>query len=166
MQHDLIDQVADQWARELPGLPLESIGVVGRILRIAKVISDERRRVLAGLEIDVATFDLLATLRRSGPPYRMTPAQLSESTLVTAGATTQRVDRAEADGFVQVHRTSSGRRTISIELTARGRLRIDRDIDVMVRREHDLINHLAARDREQLVDLLRRLLSGLPDAHS
>jgi DNA-binding MarR family transcriptional regulator len=158
---DLIDQVREQWARERPGMPVDSIGVVGRILRIAKLISDERRRVLAGLGIDVATFDLLATLRRSGTPYRLTPAQLAGSALVSPGAVTQRVSRAEAEGLVRTHRTGTGRRTVAVELTPRGHEVIEHDIETLLGRERELIAHLTPDDRERLAMLLRHLLAGL-----
>ena len=41
-----------------------------------------------------------STLRRSGPPYTLTTRELGERTLVTAGAISQRVARAEAEGLV------------------------------------------------------------------
>ena len=105
-----MDEIADQWARERPDVPVASIGVVARVLRIAKVFADHRRRSLAELGIDSATFDLLATLRRSGAPFRMTPAELTRACLVTGGAISQRVTRAEAAGFVETRRTAEGTR--------------------------------------------------------
>lgn len=161
MDRDLIDTVAEQWSRERPAMPVESIGVIGRILRIAKLVTDERRRVLHGLGLDSATFDLLATLRRAGAPYRLGPADLSRQSLLSGGAVTQRVARAEAAGLVRVERTESGRRTVAVELTAAGHEAIERNIEVLIGRERELIAALGVEERRDLADLLRRLLAGI-----
>jgi DNA-binding MarR family transcriptional regulator len=157
---DAVDEIADQWSRERPDMPVESIGVVARILRIAKVFSDHRRRSLSELGVDSATFDLLATLRRSGAPFRMTPAELVEACLVTGGAISQRVGRAEAAGFVTARRTAGGH-TATVELTPLGLERIDRDIAEFMARERALLDHLEPEERAELTRLLRRLHAGL-----
>jgi DNA-binding MarR family transcriptional regulator len=157
---DAADEIADQWARERPDVPVASIGVVARVLRIAKAFADHRRRTLARLGIDSATFDLLATLRRSGAPYRMTPAELTQACLVTGGAISQRVARAEAAGLVETRRTAGGH-TSTVELTPAGRERIDRDIAEFLAAEERLVAHLAPDERSELARLLRVLYAGL-----
>jgi DNA-binding MarR family transcriptional regulator len=157
---DAADEIADQWARERPDVPVTAIGIVARILRIAKALADHRRRTLAALGIDSATFDLLATLRRSGAPFRMSPAQLTQACLVTGGAISQRVARAEAAGLVETRRTAGGH-TSSVELTPAGRERIDRDIAEFLAREERLVAHMAPEDRDELARLLRVLGSAM-----
>src|SRR5689334_22093409 len=103
---DSVDLIQRAWERERPGTPAASIGVITRIWRIGKLLADERRRTLARLGIDAATLDLLSTLRRAGAPYRMTPAELKEACLVSAGAISQRVARAEAAELVRASRTA------------------------------------------------------------
>ncbi|HWN33307.1 MAG TPA: MarR family transcriptional regulator [Pseudonocardia sp.] len=164
MRTDAVDEIAQQWAREKPDLALDSIGVIARILRIAKLIADERRAVLSQLNIDSATFDLIATLRRSGRPYRMSPTEIARDCLVSGGAISQRVTRAEADGLVRTTRTDSGKRTLWVELTDRGHRIVERDIEVLLGRERQLIAHLAGDDRDRLAELLRTLLAGLTPA--
>ncbi|HEX4360851.1 MAG TPA: MarR family transcriptional regulator [Pseudonocardia sp.] len=164
MRSDAVDEIAQQWAREKPDLALDSLGVVARILRIAKLIADERRAVLGRLNIDSATFDLIATLRRNGRPYRMSPTEIAHDCLVSGGAISQRVTRAEADGLVRTMRTDSGKRTLWVELTDRGHRIVERDIEVLIGRERQLIAHLADGDRDRLADLLRALLAGLTPA--
>jgi DNA-binding MarR family transcriptional regulator len=159
-ERDAVDEIVEQWSRERPDVVVDSIGVVARILRIAKVFADHRRRTLAALGIDSATFDLLATLRRSGPPFRMSPAALTQACLVTGGAISQRVARAEAAGLVTAERTAGGH-TSAVALTELGRERIDRDIAEFLAREHELIGHLAPGERTELSRLLRRLHAGL-----
>lgn len=68
---DEVDDIQRAWLRERPGTPVASIGVITRIWRIGKLLDDDRRRTMLALGMDAATRDLLSTLRRSGPPYRL-----------------------------------------------------------------------------------------------
>lgn len=141
-------------------MPVASIGVITRIWRAAKILGDERRRTLARLGIDAATLDLLSTLRRRGAPYTMTPAELKRSCLVSAGAITQRVARAESAGLVSAARGSGGRTTL-VELTDEGHRLIEGSVERLLRHEERLIDHLTPAERAELTELLRTLLDGL-----
>src|SRR5689334_14987242 len=88
------------WRRERPDLDPSSIAVITRIWHLAKVFADERRRLLAALDLDPALLDLLGTLRRSGAPYMLTTRELAEHPLVTPAAISQRLTRAERAGWV------------------------------------------------------------------
>ncbi|GAA4233799.1 MarR family transcriptional regulator [Actinomadura meridiana] len=158
---DGADAIQDAWRRELPGVSVESIGVITRIWWAAKVFGDERRRRLARLGVDVATLDLLSTLRRSGPPYRMSPGELADACMVTRGAITQRVERAAASGLVERTTAGTGYHARAVTLTATGNDLLDRVVADLLAAEDDLIAHLAPERREQLADLLRELLAGL-----
>lgn len=67
-ENDPVDAVALAWLRERPGTPVEGIGIVTRVWQCAKLLGEDRRRVLATAGTDSATLDLLSVLRRSGPP--------------------------------------------------------------------------------------------------
>ncbi|GAA3150802.1 hypothetical protein GCM10020255_111090 [Rhodococcus baikonurensis] len=92
---DAVDAVALAWLRERPGTPVEGIGIVTRLWMCAKLLGEDRRRVLASAGADTATLDLLSVLRRSGEPYQLTTRQITEQTGVTAGAISQRLARGE-----------------------------------------------------------------------
>ncbi|WP_280399098.1 MarR family winged helix-turn-helix transcriptional regulator, partial [Nocardia carnea] len=93
-------EIAAAWERELPGARTESIHLFTPLWRVAKLLTEERQRTLRRLGVDDATLDLLSTLRRSGPPYRLTTRQIAARSLVTAGAISQRLARAEAAGLI------------------------------------------------------------------
>ncbi|MFF0776531.1 MarR family winged helix-turn-helix transcriptional regulator [Nonomuraea wenchangensis] len=158
---DRADVIQDAWRRELPGAPVESIGVITRIWWAAKVFGDERRRLLADLGVDVAVLDLLSTLRRSGPPYRMSPSELADACMVTRGAITQRVDRAVRAGLVERTTVGEGYHARAVTLTDEGNALLDRVVADLLAAEDRLIGHLAPERRDQLADLLRELLAGL-----
>ncbi|QKG22431.1 MarR family winged helix-turn-helix transcriptional regulator [Actinomadura verrucosospora] len=161
-QPDPVDAIAEAWARERPGTPVASIGIITRIWRAAKLLGDERRRTLARLGIDMATLDLLSTLRRHGAPYAMTPAELRAASMLTAGAITQRVTRAEQAGLVETERGPRGR-TSSVRLSASGHRLIEDSVGELLAYEDSLLDHLGEGDRERLTELLRRLLDGLAE---
>ncbi|MFI6394653.1 MarR family winged helix-turn-helix transcriptional regulator [Nonomuraea sp. NPDC050547] len=159
---DAVDEIQLAWRRERPGTPVASIGIITRVWRAAKLLGDERRRTLARLGIDGATLDLLSTLRRSGPPYTMTPAELSASCLVTAGAISQRVTRAEKADLVRTTRGPRGR-THTITLSDAGHRLVEDTVDALLTHEAALVAHLDEDQRELLTDLLRHLLDGLTE---
>jgi len=160
---DGVDQIQQAWERERPGTPAGSIGVITRIWRIGKLLADERRRTLALLGIDAATLDLLSTLRRAGHPYRLTAGAIAELSLVSAGAISQRVARAEREGLVRRERSPADGRLSYVTLTAAGRALIERSVDELLRHEEALLSGLAGAQREDLTALLRVLLGSLSD---
>ncbi|WP_242504567.1 MarR family winged helix-turn-helix transcriptional regulator [Promicromonospora panici] len=156
---------AAAWERELPGVPVSSIGVITPLWRVAKTLADDRRRTLHRIGIDPATLDLLSTLRRSGRPWSLTTRQLAAQTLVTAGAISQRVARAERDGLVvrapSDPSTGSGRQAVSVTLTAAGHTLVERAVRELLTHEEQLLAELPAPDRLALAELLGRLGTAL-----
>lgn len=157
---DPVTAIADAWRRERPDLPVDSIGVITRVWQAAKMLGDERARLLRQHNADVATLDLLATLRRSGKPYRLTTRQLGQAALVSAGAISQRVGRAEKEGLVR-RVTTAGSRTVDVELTALGHELVEHLVTQVLNHEEDPLRPMDATSRAQLADLLQQLLSHL-----
>ncbi|MFC4563605.1 MarR family winged helix-turn-helix transcriptional regulator [Nocardiopsis mangrovi] len=158
---DPIDAVSLAWLRERPGTPVTSIGIATRIRHAAKLLGEERRRVLAAAGADPATLDLLGALRRSGPPYRLTTRDLAERTLVTPGAISQRIARAERDGLVERSPRGDGSRAVDVALTPAGHDTVERLVDRVLGRESELVAGLPPGDRAALDGLLRTLLRDL-----
>ena len=166
---DGVDRIQRAWLRERPGTPVGSIGVITRIWRVGKVLGEERRRTLAGLGLDAAILDLLSTLRRAGPPYQLSPGTLARLSLLSAGAISQRVARAERDGLVTRLSGGSDRRSRAIALTPAGHRLLDRCVDHLLAHEQSLLDSLTPGQQAQLAGLLKTLLGdltarfGLPD---
>lgn len=158
-----MDRIQEAWLRERPGTPVASIGVITRIWRIGKLLGDERRRTLARLGVDAATRDLLSTLRRAGSPYRLTPGEIAKRTLVSAGAISQRVARAEREGLVRRKKAGPDGRAVLVELTPAGHELVERTVDDLLRHEEGLLSALADEQKEELSGLLRVLLGDLTD---
>jgi DNA-binding MarR family transcriptional regulator len=151
-------EIAQAWQRERPGTPTDSIEIVTPLWRLAKLFADDRRRLLADLGIDPATLDLLSVLRRGGAPYELSTRELSRRTLVTAGAISQRVARAEDSGLVTRRTADDGTRAVLVTLTEAGHDLIERTVDQVLIRESELIASLPPASREQLAGQLQELL--------
>jgi DNA-binding MarR family transcriptional regulator len=153
--------IAAAWRRELPGLRTDSIEVITPLWRIAKVLADDRRRTLAALGVDPPTLDLLSVIRRSGPPYELTTREITRRTLITAGAVSQRIARAEQAGLVERAPSSASRRAVSVRLTDAGHALIEATVRHLLGHEADLISPLDAAERSVLNALLTKLEEAL-----
>jgi DNA-binding MarR family transcriptional regulator len=153
---DLVDLIIDQWKRELPDLDVSSIGVLGRLhrcdIRYQGLVSD----VLAEFNLTTASFDVLASLRRS-TDYRRTAGQLAEIGLISSGGLTQRIDRLERSGLVQRTRDPRDRRVVYIELTAAGHHLIDAVLQRHFAEQNSFLGGLTRSEQKQLSELLSRL---------
>lgn len=115
-------------------------------------------RVYARHGITRADFDVLATLRRSGPPFQLSPRDLSNALMLTTGGMTGRLDRLEGAGLVARSPDPTDRRSLLVTLTAHGKHVIDEAVVAGLEAQQQLVADLPVRDREQLNDLLRGLL--------
>lgn len=160
---DGADRIAQAWRRERPGTPVSSIGVITRIRRLGKLLDEERRRTHESLGVDASTLDLLSTLRRSGPPYQLTPSTIATQSMVSPGAVSQRLSRAEQAGLVRRRRSGTDGRGVIVELTTGGHDLIERTVDELLRHEETLLSALTAEQRSDLADLLKILLGDLSE---
>ena len=81
--------------------------------------------------------------------------------LVTSGAITQRLDRLEEKGLITRERSEADGRAVVVTLTDAGRAALDAALPDHLETERGLLDGLSSADREQLADLLRRLLVAL-----
>lgn len=139
------------------------MAVIGRLSRLSRLISAELRHTFSAHGLDAAQFDVLATLRRSGPQHRLTPSELMGAAMVTSGAISQRLDRLEARGLVRRTPSEADGRGVDVSLTDAGRALIDRALPDHLETENRLLAALTRSERDDLADTLRRLLESLGD---
>jgi DNA-binding MarR family transcriptional regulator len=158
-QTDHLDQILEQWRRERPDLDMESLGVAGRLLRLTAYI-DQKFTLAAESEFGLnrGQTDVLMALRRSGPPYRMSPTDLFSSMMVSSGCMTHRLDRLEGEGLVERFPDPADRRGIKVGLTDKGFALSERLLPVSRQVMEPISADLSADERRQLSDLLRRML--------
>ncbi|WP_454734545.1 MarR family winged helix-turn-helix transcriptional regulator [Cupriavidus necator] len=155
---DHVDGILAQWARERPDLDASPMGVIGRLARLSRHTGRAIEAALAETGLSPWEFDVLATLRRAGPPYALSPGALIGSLMITSGTMTNRLDHLERAGLVQRRPNPDDRRGLLVELTDAGRERVDHAVELHVANEHRLLAGLSAAERTQLATLLRRWL--------
>jgi DNA-binding MarR family transcriptional regulator len=147
---DHVDRVLAQWARERPDLDTGPMGVIGRLKRLHERLSEELARVYGAHGLTAAGFDVMATLRRAGPPYALSPSALIEWTMVTSGTMTNRLDRLEAAGLIERRRNPEDGRSSVVALTDKGVALIERVLAEHVANQHRLMQGLSPEMRAQL----------------
>jgi DNA-binding MarR family transcriptional regulator len=157
---DAVDTILEQWRRERPDLDLRALGLFHRLGRAAAIGEKGVAEGLVRHRLNVGEFDVLATLRRSGPPYRLSPTELTRSLLLSSGAMTNRLDRLEDAGLIERLSDPDDRRALKIALTRLGIVRIDAAVTDHVASEARLLAPLSFADQKQLSLLLRKLLAG------
>ena len=160
---DAVDRIIEQWAQVRPGLDVSPIGVVGRLHRVGALLDTGLRSVFASVGLGNGDFDVLATLRRSGEPYALTPGEISTSTMVTSGAVTKRIDRLETAGLVTRQVSEHDGRGRVVALTAEGRRLVDHTMERHVANEDRMLAALDDDERAELARLLSKLLVTLDD---
>lgn len=131
----------------------------GRITRIERYKTTALREVYRQHRIDAGEYDVLAALRRAGPPHLLTPTDLARAVLVKSGTMTERIDRLEKRELVQRARSTDDRRSVTVELTRAGCMLIDDAAADLLAAQTRLLSGLANADREALAELLTTLSS-------
>lgn len=160
---DSIDRIEQAWGRERPDIDVSSVGIVSRIWRVGRHLERARNKRLAELGTDRVTLDVLAMLRRSGPPYRRTAGELTRASLITSGGVSQRLDKLEKAGYVSRSIHPQDRRRIEVELTPDGMALVDSVLSDLMEHESEMLDALSAQDKDELRRTLKRLLSLFED---
>ncbi len=156
---DRVDLVLAQWRQERPDLDVSSMGLLGRLLRLARHVQRELERTLAAYDLTFATFDVLATLRRTGAPFALSPNDLLGTMMVSSGTLTNRIDQLEKAGLVRRGANPCDGRSVLISLTERGLSVIDAVMIAYVDTQAHLTSPLTAVDREGLDAGLKAFLA-------
>jgi DNA-binding MarR family transcriptional regulator len=160
---DRIDELVAQWADERPDLDLAPMATLGRLARLHAHVLGAVESALLEHGLQVGDFDVLATLRRVGEPYSMTPTALARQLMLSPAGMTGRLDRLEARGLVERRPAPTDRRSTSILLTGEGLAAVDAAVTDHVANETRLVAPLSANERRTLDGLLRKLLAQFDD---
>lgn len=158
MAQDEVDRLVAAWRRERPDLDVSPMEVLSRVSRLSHHLDRKRRAAFAAHALEPWEFDVLAALRRSGPPYELSPSELLAETLVTSGTMTARVDKLLGRGLVERRRDEHDRRGVRVTLTPEGRTVVDATLASLLEHEQQLLADLDGTERDQLATLLRALV--------
>lgn len=160
--NDRARRAQEEWQRERPDIDANVMALVGRLLQATHLL--ERNWFLplaAQFELHQGEFDVIATLRRSGNPYAMTPTDLHEGLMLSSGAMTSRLDRLERKGLIERVPSPNDRRSTLVRLTPAGLALIDKLLPLHVANEQQAMASLTQKEQGQLDGLLAKLIVGL-----
>ncbi|RWN57506.1 MAG: MarR family transcriptional regulator [Mesorhizobium sp.] len=159
---DRAAKAIEQWKRQRPDLDVSPMAVLGRLNEASSLIARERLAPLfARFGLQSGEFDVLATLRRSGSPYALTPTALYEATMVTSGAMTNRLDRLEKSGLIMRGPHPNDRRGVVVQLTEKGLALVDEAVAAHVANEHEILSGLTRAEQDTLAGLLEKLIGSV-----
>lgn len=156
---DHVDAILAQWRRERPDLDVAAMGLLGRFGRLNVHLRHAVERNLADHGLNPSSFDILATLRRSGAPFRLSPGDLMATTLVASGTMTNRVDQLVRAGLVERLPNPDDGRSVLVGLTPAGLARVEAAVGAHVATQNRLLEGLSPADRERFDALLRDFLA-------
>ncbi len=156
---DIVDSVLADWSRARPETRADALQIVGRILWLGRQYEETVTRMLSEHGLSYSEYDVIATLRRAGSPYELSPTELARRVLLTSGGLTACLRRLEAADLVSRRSVPEDRRRLLAKLTPRGFDLVESFID---RRFALADEALANLDRTQIAEgeaLLRLLVA-------
>lgn len=160
-QDDRVDLRRRQWAAECPEMNTVGMAILGRARVITATVRPVIERVFQRFDLDAAEFDVLSTLLRSGPPYRLRPTELFRWLMITSGGLTARLARLEKRGLITRIADPADRRSLLVALTAEGQSKAAQAIAEDMRTEAGLLDGLSPDEQASLAALLRKLAVSL-----
>lgn len=155
---DEVDVIVQQWHEQLPGLDTLTMEVFGRVYRVAALVGEATARVYAGYGLTRGEFDVLASLRRAGEPYRLAPRDLAASLMVTTGGMTGRLEKLTAAGMLRRVPHPTDGRCVYAELTEQGKACLEEALVAGVTAQGPVVEALGERRLREVADGLRDLL--------
>jgi DNA-binding MarR family transcriptional regulator len=160
-QPDHVDRVRAQWRAVRPELDTSPMAIVARIGRTAAYLDQSTNALMARYGLARSSWDVLASLRRAGPPFERSPTELYRGLMRTSGTMTNRLKRLEQAGLIERAADAVDGRSILVRLTPRGLALVDEITPLHMANERALLDALDPREIEALQGTLRRLLLSL-----
>lgn len=165
-RQDSVDVIQRDFARNLPEFDVRAATITGRIRRTNFHLNRHAEEVFNGFNTTGASFDVLAALYAVGPPYQMTPTELYRGHMMSSAGVTARLDVVERAGLAVRSRDPRDRRGVIVTLTKAGQKLVRDAAQALYRRQSFVLKVYTERERKQLLNLLKRLLSSLEGAGS
>ncbi|MEV7013497.1 MarR family transcriptional regulator [Streptosporangium sp. NPDC051022] len=160
---DHVDEMMEGWRAELPEAATVQLEIVKRAGRLKALIEEVTQSVLGEYGLTYAEFDVLATLRRAGSPYRLKPSLLAARSSLTTGGTSNILQRLTTAGLVEREPDPADGRSSWVRLTPLGARRAEELALATTEAHRDLLADVPEDTSLALAGLLREVLLALGD---
>jgi DNA-binding MarR family transcriptional regulator len=135
--------------------------ILGRAKRLSNLVGPSIEQTFSSFELDRGEFDVIATLRRSGRPYQLTPTEMYTTLMLSSGGLTHRLDRLEKRGLIKRKKSEQDGRSVVVCLTQPGINLAEEAFRADMNKERPFLQGLEPEERHRLAFLLRKLLLNL-----
>ena len=163
-QRDHVDRFLESIREELPDLDLTVEGIVDRINGLSRRIKRLMDETLTERDMTWGEWKVLGLLRRS-PEHRRSPGYLAVHAELSSGAMTNRLDNLERRGLLRRVDDPDDRRGVFVELTDDGNKLWEKAVGVQAEKEAIVDAALGQRQKQELNDLLRKLINAFGEEH-
>jgi DNA-binding MarR family transcriptional regulator len=153
-----VDRIVEAWAKSDPSVDASPLEVVGRLLLCAAHLERAIAAALQPLRLSFGDFDVLNTLRRREDELGTNPGDLAQSSLITSGAMTARLDRLQRAGLIRRAPDPTDRRAVRVHLTPEGRRLAERALRAVIAADRAFLDPLSRRQRDTVASGLKQLL--------
>jgi DNA-binding MarR family transcriptional regulator len=163
---DSIARVIAGWRATRPELEVEPIAITARLARLQAVLSPRLELVFARYGVRGADFAVIATLVRLATES-VSQRRLASELGLSAGTVSLRIDRLVQRGLAERRPDPDDGRGARVSLTDRGGELFEACAPEHLANAHELLAGLSEPERDQLGQLLSKLLYTLedPDPH-
>ncbi len=157
---DWIDDFSQVWAREYPdATDTSGLRLIMLLARLSVLIEAFEQETLEPFDLTRSDYAVLATLRRSGPPYGLAPNQLYSALECSSGGMTKMLKRLENLRFVKRIDEPGDKRSKLVRLTALGKRTEEQIFQALLASTHELLESASRAELGTIDDALRALLS-------
>ncbi|WP_279101979.1 MarR family winged helix-turn-helix transcriptional regulator [Gordonia bronchialis] len=156
---DLVDRIQREWARAYPDLDVSPVGILGRIQRLATVVNHRFDRNLDRHGITRSEYDILGALARADGPIRA--SEVVSTTTLSGASITKLTDTLAKRDLLVRRRSERDGRVVLLELTDAGRALVDAELPRRLADDEQVLAALSPDERDDLAELLRRVLASL-----
>jgi DNA-binding MarR family transcriptional regulator len=156
---DEVQKRIQQWSESMPSLNTKPMAIISRLQQATKQINDELCMSSSKQKLTDASFEVLATLLRAGPPHSLSPGELLDQMPITSGTMTTRIDKLEKKGFVKRKTKKDDKRSVNVALTKKGLNLIEKVILEHVKTQEKIVSVFDEAEQQLFISLLRKYLS-------
>lgn len=153
---DSVDLIQEQLTAQHPGINNETAAIVGRIMRLSRIMQTLTDQVLAEHTISRAEFDIVSLLIRSDRPLSAT--ELARSLWTSGAGTTKRISKLLAAGLITRTANPDDARSVLITPTASARAGFAPTLHALAKVESSMLGEITPDTRRRLAEDLRTLL--------
>ena len=155
---DSVQKKIKQWSKSMPDLNTDPMALISRLQETTKQMNDELCTSVKRKKLTEASFEVLATLLRAGPPHSLSPSELLEQMLITSGTMTTRIDKLEKKGLVKRKTKENDKRSVNVALTKKGLKLIQEVILEHVKTQENIVSVFDKQEQLTFISLLQKYL--------